>query len=81
MSYTYSDYCRTMRNQGKRPVSEEEFNLKKEELRYSAEDSRDLSEATKNKADSAESGFMKGLYTFISALSKAVANQMDKYGK
>lgn len=81
MSFTYSEYCRRMRSQGKRPISEEEFNLKKDELREMAQDAKDLSERAKESADSLEGGFFKGLYSFVSAFSKTMSDYANKYGK
>lgn len=68
-------------NQGKRPISEEEFNLKKEELRETAQDAKDLSERAKESADSVEGGFLKGVFSFISAFSKTMSDYANKYGK
>ena len=59
MSFTYSEYCKRMRTQGKRPISEEEFNLKKDELRETAQDAKDLSERAKESADSTNGGILK----------------------
>lgn len=81
MSFTYSEYCRRMRSQGKRPISEEEFNLKKDELREMAQDAKDLSERAKESADSANGGFLKGVFSFISAFSKTMSDYANKYGK
>ena len=81
MAFTYSEYCKRMRNQGKRPIPEEEFNLKKEQLRETAQDAKDLSERVKESADSVEGGFLKGVFSFISAFSKAMSDYANKYGK
>lgn len=81
MAYTYSEYCKRMRAQGKRPISEEEFNLKKDELREMAQDAKDLSERAKESAESLDGGFLKGLHSFVSALSKTISDCANKYGK
>lgn len=81
MSFTYSEYCKRMRAQGKRPISEEEFNLKKDELRETAQDAKDLSERAKESADSTNGGILKGVFSFISAFSKTVSDYANKYGK
>ena len=81
MAYIYSEYCKRMRAQGKRPISEKEFNLKKDELRETAQDAKDLSERAKESADSLEGGFLKGLYSFVSAFSKTMSDYANKYGK
>ena len=81
MSYTYTDYCKSMRSQGKRPVSEEEFNLKKEELRDKADMFRGNAKEARARAKQREGGFLKGLLSFLASMNESMAKQLDKYGK
>ena len=55
--------------------------MKKEESRETAQDAKDLSERAKESADSLDGGFLKGLYSFVSALSKTISDCANKYGK